>query len=124
MTVLIDSDVLIEVTRARDSDILGRWSELSESRGAVLCSPVSIAELWQGALSREHEVLRNLFAALRCVAIDAETGQKAGEFLHLFRKSHGLELADALIGASAVVNKAALWTRNRRHYPMKAILFY
>lgn len=124
MTVLVDSDILIEVTRARDADVLRRWSELSDSDSAVLCSAVSIAELWHGVLPREHDVLTNLFRALTRVDIDAETARKAGEFLQLFRRTHGLELGDALIAASAVLNRAVLWTRNRKHYPMKAISFF
>jgi predicted nucleic acid-binding protein len=124
VTVLVDSDILIEVTRAKDPEILRRWAELSESQTAILCSPVSVAELWQGALPREQGVLTNLFRTLICVSIDAETASKAGEFLHEYRKSHGLELGDALIAASVVLNGAALWTRNRKHYPMKSISFF
>jgi predicted nucleic acid-binding protein len=124
MNVLVDSDILIEVTRAKNPDILRKWDQLSKAQSAVLCSPVSVAELWEGALPREHHMLTNLFRALICVSIDAETGHKAGEFLRTYGKSHGLGLGDALIAASAVLNEAALWTRNRKHYPMKAILFF
>jgi predicted nucleic acid-binding protein len=41
-----------------------------------------------------------------------------------YRKSHGVELGDALIGSAAVLNGAALWTRNKKHYPMKDVSFY
>ncbi len=34
------------------------------------------------------------------------------------------EVADALIAACAVTNSAELWTRNRKHYPMKEISFF
>jgi len=34
-----------------------------------------------------------------------------------YRQSHGLELGDALIGASAVQYGERLATFNRRHYP-------
>ena len=124
MTVLIDSDILIEVSRAKDSKILGKWEELSESEDLVLCSPVSVAELWHGALPREHEALANLFRALTCVPIDAGTGRQAGDYLRQYRKSHSLAIGDALIASSAVEHGAALWTRNRKHYPMKGVSFY
>lgn len=124
MTTLVDSDILIEVSRAKDLEILQKWEKLSDSENAVLCSPVSVAELWHGARPREHEVLTNLFLALICVPIDASVGRKAGEFLRAYRKSHHVELGDALIAASAVLNGAALWTRNRKHYPMKEIVFF
>jgi predicted nucleic acid-binding protein len=124
VTVLVDSDILIEVTRAKDPEILRRWSRLAESEDAVLCSPVSVAELWQGARPREHEILTNLFQAMSCVSIDAQIGHRAGEFLRDYRKSHGLELGDALIAASVVASGAVLWTQNRKHYPMRAVAFF
>ena len=124
MTVLIDSDILIEVTRGRDSDVLSRWEHLSRSDGALLYSPVTAAELWAGARPHEHEALTNLFEALLCVPIDAEVGHRAGDYLRLYRKSHSVELGDALIAASAALSDARLWTRNRKHYPMKELSFY
>jgi predicted nucleic acid-binding protein len=124
VTVLVDSDILIEVTRAKDPEILRRWSQLAESKDGVLCSPVSVAELWQGALPREYAVLTNLFRTMNCVSIDVDIGHKAGEFLRDYRKSHGLELGDALIAASVVASGAVLWTQNRKHYPMRTVTFF
>ena len=90
----------------------------------LLCSPISIAELWHGARPREHQALGDLFGALMCVPVDAETGNHAGDYLRAFRKSHGIEVGDAFIAAAATQNHAALWTRNRKHYPMKGLAFY
>ena len=124
MTVLVDSDVLIEVSRGRDAQILSRWAELGQSEGAILYSPVTAAELWAGARPREHQALTNLFRVLLCAPIDGETGRQAGNYLHQYGKSRGLELGDALIAAAALLNDAELWTRNRKHYPMKELSFY
>ena len=49
--------------------------------------------------------------------IDATTGELAVERIRRYRRSHGLELGDALIGASAVQYGERLATFNRRHYP-------
>jgi hypothetical protein len=124
VTVLVDSDVLIEVSRERNHDILLRWTQLAESGSAILCSPVSSAELWAGALPREHEATAKLFRTLLCVPIDYETGRQAGDYLRQYGKSHGLQIGDSLIAATAVLNRAELWTRNRKHYPMKELSFY
>jgi predicted nucleic acid-binding protein len=124
VTVLVDSDILIEVSRSRDETVLSRWRKLSEPGASVLYSPVSAAELWAGARPAEREPLERLFDALTCADIDAETGRLAGDYLSRFRKSHGVELGDALIAATAVLHGAALWTRNRKHYPMKEVEFY
>lgn len=123
MTVLLDSDILIEVCRGNDAEVLREWAHLSESRDVILCSPVSVAELWHGARTQEETALSTLFGALVCVPIDAKTGRQAGEFLRQYHKSHGVELGDALIAAAAILQRAALWTRNRKHFPMQGISF-
>jgi predicted nucleic acid-binding protein len=124
VTVLVDSDILIEVSRGRDEKILSRWMALSQSETVVLYSPVTAAELWTGALPQEQEPLARLFRALVCAPADGETGRLAGGYLRHYRKSHSVELGDALIAAAAVQNQAALWTRNRKHYPMRGVAFY
>jgi predicted nucleic acid-binding protein len=124
MTVLVDSDILIEVSRGRNADIVSRWIALSKSDATVLYSPVSVAELWAGASPNEHDALGNLFRALKCTPIDEEAGRQAGLFLRQYRRSHAVEVADALIAACAVAHHAKLWTRNNKHYPMKEISFF
>jgi predicted nucleic acid-binding protein len=84
----------------------------------------SAAELWAGARPTEHRAIDNLFRALTCVPIDAAMGHQAGDYLRRYRKSDAVELGDALIAAAAVLNRATLWTRNRKHYPMTELTFF
>jgi len=76
VTVLVDSDVLIEVSRGRDAQILSRWAELGQSEGAILYSPVTAAELWAGARPRRASSAHESFRVLLCAPIDGETGRK------------------------------------------------
>jgi predicted nucleic acid-binding protein len=85
---------------------------------------VSVAELWHGAFPQDHPALKALFAAIHCISIDAKIGVRAGEYLRQFARSHQSELGDALIAATASLHNLLLWTRNRKHYPMKDIAFY
>lgn len=124
MTVLVDSDVLIEVSRGRNAGIVSRWIDLSTTDAAVLYSPISVAELWAGVRPNEHDALTRLFRALKCATIGEEEGRQAGVWLQKYRKSHSVEVADALIAACAVASGAQLWTQNRKHYPMKELAFF
>ena len=90
----------------------------------ILCSPVNVAELWQGARPHERKALAALFALMTCIPIDAEIRQLAGDYLNQYAKSPSVELGDALIVATVAVLDVRLWTRNRRHYPMKDLAFY
>ncbi len=124
MSILLDSDVVIEVLRARDSGILDQWTLVVHRSANLLVSPVTVAEVWAGALPAEHTAISRFFALVPCVPLDQETGRAAGDFLRQFSRSHGLKIADALIAATATRHKAALWTRNRKHYPMTSLVFH
>ena len=120
--ILVDTDVLIEVLRARDSELLAKWRQLGDSGEPVLFSPITAAELWHGARKHEVAAIEQLLLTLICVPVDYEIGKRAGEYLRRFRSSHGTELADALIAATAAIHECRLWTRNRKHYPMVEIV--
>jgi predicted nucleic acid-binding protein len=123
VSVFIDSDIVIEVLRGRDQAILSQWRSLADSSSPILISPIAIAEVCAGAFENEIEKIARLFAPLTCVPIDRKIGQLAGEFLRLYGKSHGVKLADAFVASSAVQSQSALWTRNRKHYPMPELIF-
>jgi hypothetical protein len=123
VTVFIDSDVLMDVLKGEDEELLAAWRALGKTDAALLFSPVSAAEVWSAARSHEHVQIARLFRPLLCASIDHETGKLAGEFLHKYR-SHDLKVAGALIAAAVVRHNAAIWTRDRKRYPMHELSFY
>jgi predicted nucleic acid-binding protein len=124
MTVFIDSDVLFEVLRGEDQDVVSLWQSLATAETAMLFSAISAAEIWAAARSTEHVQIMKLLRPLLCVPVDREIGKQAGEYLRKFGNSHQLRLVDALIAASAVRHQAALWTRDRRRYSILKLSFY
>ena len=124
MSILIDSDIVIEVLRGRDQAILAQWSVLAASPSPILVSPITLAEVGAGEVGGEMATIARFFAPLTCIDVDQKIGELAGEYLRRYSKSHNLKTADALIAASAVQNEAGLWTRNRKHYPMPELSFH
>lgn len=124
MTVFVDSDVLVEILRGQDQAILSTWRSLAEAEAALLVSPVSVAEIWAAARPHEHVQIMQLFRPLLCASVDCETGKQAGEYLRKFSKIYDLKIADALIASAAIRHNAALWTRDRKRYPMHELSFY
>ncbi len=119
--VLLDTDILIEVLRQRDEAILEEWRRLGRNAELVLYTPVTTAELWHGLRPGEQAAVSKILETLTCVPLDDEIGRRAGSYLRQFHGSHGLGTGYALIAAAAAVHGCALWTRNRKHYPMKDI---
>ena len=116
--ILLDTDIIIEVLRRRDTTILARWMALGLSEAAVYYTPVTAAELWQGMRPYEEKEVLKLLDAMTCVPITHDIGRTAGSYMQRYGPSHGLDLPDALIAATSVLHGCALWTRNRKHYPM------
>jgi len=97
---------------------------LEGSGTATYCSAIAWAEIWAGLRPGEETLTRAFFDTRGDVVLDRETGRRAGEYLARFRDSHGVEIADALVAASASTSGLVLWTFNRKHYPMSDLRFF
>jgi predicted nucleic acid-binding protein len=124
VSVLPDTDIVIEIQRGNDPQVRAKWASLVTSGEMIFYSPVVAAETWAGARTQEHPLVESFFDSLTCAPADYETGKLAGELMRKFARSHGLEIPDALIAASSIQHRAALWTRNRKHYPMPQLVFF
>jgi predicted nucleic acid-binding protein len=122
--ILLDSDVVIEVLRAKDQALLVKWSVLVSSNDDILFSPMTAAKIWPRIHPKEHATISRFFRTLVCAPIDYKVGHLAGELFRQYSKSHGVEMPDALMAASAIQNQAALWTRNRKRFPMAELTLY
>jgi hypothetical protein len=69
----------------------------------------------------EESATGALLSALRKIPLSEEIALAAGNMLRIYRRSHGIELGDALIASSALQLGATLITRNLKHYPMPAL---
>lgn len=121
--VLYDSDVIIEILRGR-ARVVEAATVLESGGIPTYCTAVTVAEVYAG-VRRGEETLTDAFLAARGeVVLDARIGRRAGEYLARYAKSHGVEIADALIAAAASTSGLQLWTLNRKHYPMSDLGFY
>jgi len=121
--VLYDSDVIIEMLRGR-SDIVDAALALETAGIPTYCSPVSWAEIYAWIRQGEEDLAEEFFRSRGEVVLDATSGRRAGEYLRRYRRSHGVQIADALVAAAAATSGLTLWTLNRRHYPMPDLEFY
>ncbi len=123
MSILIDTDVLIEYLRDNET-IVKRFAEVYKKEKKLCFSPITRAEIVAGLRRGEEGITTKLFSLMECLKIDDEIGHKAGEYMKAYRASHSTEIADALIAASAHLHDMPLWTLNKKHYPMKDVSFF
>lgn len=96
-----------------------------ERRGVpTYCTAISWAEVYAGVRRGEEPITEEFFGSRGEVVLDGHAGRQAGSYLSRYRRSHGVELADALIAAAAATSELPLWTLNRKHYPMTDLSFF
>jgi len=114
LPVLIDSDVLIWLTRGHVG-AAQRLGQISTWRISVVTymelaqgcrDKAELARLKKGLAARNTDVLQ----------VTPAISERAAELVDLLALSHGMRLADALIGATAIVHGAMLITANTRHF--------
>lgn len=113
-SVLIDSDVLVWLTRGH----VGAAQRL-HALPAWRISAVTYIELAQGCRDKaELARLKKGLAArnTEIVPITPAISARAAELIDALALSHGMRLADALIGATAIENQATLITANVKHF--------
>jgi hypothetical protein len=117
---LFDTNILIDYLK----DKLEATSLIDRclKEGQILTiSLISKVELLNGARPGEENVLQNFLAAFDRIGLDDNIAEAAGRYMNLYRKSHGINIADAIIAASALEREAVLYTLNDRHFPMNDI---
>lgn len=117
---LIDTDIAIDHFHGNHEAFRFLMKTLGSGESLAF-SVVSLTEILAGLRSGEESRTEKLFNLFEIIGVNENIGRKAGEYLREYRKSHNLELGDALIAATAAITGAELITRNRKHYPMADI---
>ena len=115
MPYLIDSDVLIDISRGKTA--AREYIDALPEGWAI--SQVSVLELIVGARdSRDLGQIDTFLSAYVIVPLRSSTGTRAYELLKRYAKSHGLHVFDSLVAATAIEEGLTLVTKNRRHFEM------
>ncbi len=118
MTVLLDTNVLIDHLRSRpEARLLLR--QAVEASVPVFGSALTKVELLAGIRSHERSATRALLEAMRWAPVTDEIAERAGALARAHRASHQeVGIVDYVIAATAESLQAELWTLNVRHFPM------
>ena len=119
--MIIDTDVLIWYMRGNEK----AYKSIENSKNFFI-SVVTYMELVQGMRNKnEHDNLRKAIYHwnAKILYISEEISIKAMFFVEQHYLSHSIQLADALIGATAIAYGLPILTGNDKHYKvMKNIL--
>jgi predicted nucleic acid-binding protein len=115
---LIDTTVAVDHLRG-NANAVTFITGLVEEGEALAASEVVRFELLAGVRPTETDALERFFTSLVWLGVDEDITRTAGSLARKHRKSHsGIDDADYLIAATAIVADAELLTTNVRHFPM------
>ena len=122
MRAYIDSDILI-------------WHLRGEPKAAAFFRRLSgepATELWTGALQRAEIVFfmrpdeeagtLSFLSRFKTESVTREIVDAASTFYRLWHPSHGIDINDAILAATAAATGGKIYTQNRKHYPMPDVV--
>lgn len=113
--LLLDTDVLIDFLRANPKAM----KFLDEISGPAFISVISVGELFAGVREgQERDTLEAFVQTFDVLPVDQAIARRGGLLRRDFGRSHGVELPDALLAATALVHDLQFVTLNRKHFPM------
>ena len=115
---VIDTTVAIDHLRGLEAATT-LLSGLMSAGQDIYASELVRFELLAGARQRELSALEGFMSAIAWVPVNEDIARLAGRLARRFGLSHtGIDAADYLIGATALLLRAEVLTTNVRHFPM------
>lgn len=114
-TVLIDTDILIDF--GRDRIVAVNTIAFLETDYLLTTSVITAMELYSGCRSKiDLKRVDELLSDIPIQFVTKSISEKAFELMKDYRSSHGVEINDMLIAATAIESGAKLISKNQKHY--------
>lgn len=119
MKLLLDTNVLIDLFNEQDYAV--QLVPLLITKGPLYVSTITVAELGAGFTKEKAKFfLPQLYELTAVLDVDRKIAELGGQFRYEYKRS----ITDCLIGATAIVEKCQLVTRNKKDFPMPHLKFY
>jgi predicted nucleic acid-binding protein len=114
--IMLDSSVLIELFRKKDKEKTLFYS-LSQAHSDLCISSITYYEIGIGNRKSHADYWELLSANLRVIAFDKACSNSAIQiYMDLLKANKMIDLADILIGATAVTYNIPIATLNIKHF--------
>ena len=112
--ILCDTNIIIEALK-NNQFIVESIEEIGINNIAL--SAVTVMELYYGARNKaELKMIKRNLSSIQIFHIVEEISITASELIERYAKSHGLQIPDALIAATSIIQNIQLYTSNTRDF--------
>ncbi len=122
MRAYIDSDVLIWHLRGEQKaqDLLSKLQ--NEKRYTLYIGVMQRAEIVFFMKSNEKKATELFLSQFKTQAVNQEIIDSAGALYRKWNPSHGIDVNDAILAATAMETGGIIYTLNTKHFPMPEII--
>ena len=111
--ILLDTNILIEIFKGNEKIAI----KLDEMNEKFAISSITQMELYYGAFNKkEIQLLDRFLASFYIFQLNNKISIKAVELIKTYSKSHNLNIPDALIASTAIINQIPLITLNLKDF--------
>lgn len=112
--MIVDTNIIIDLLNGKKEAFKFLDSNL---RNNLLLSVVSVSEIYAGIRGeKEVQLLEDLLTIFELIPVNKSIAVEAGFLINKFRASHGIEIPDALIAATANYLKMPVASLNKKHF--------
>jgi len=112
--VLCDTNIFIHAFNGRQ-DTIDKLQEIGLEQVAL--SVITVMELYQGMSNKvELAQLKRKIRYYDVIEMDTAISKLATTLVEKFKLSHGLQIPDAIIGATAVIHQIPFYTYNTKDF--------
>ncbi|MBI5968809.1 MAG: type II toxin-antitoxin system VapC family toxin [Deltaproteobacteria bacterium] len=120
---LLDSDVIIWHLRGR-KEVTEMLRDLQRF-GVPACSALSVIEVQLGVKKGEEEKTDRFLRSLMVFDVNREIANQVALLIRGYKaKGIKIEVPDAVIAGTCILNELALVTYNTKHYPIPELKFH
>lgn len=113
--IIVDTDILIDA--ARGIDDAANCLQQIEDTSSLAISVVTQMEMIIGCRNKkELKSLEHFLQRFEIISLNEQISDTAADLLKVYRLSHALLIADALIAATTIVTNTKLISKNQKDY--------
>lgn len=115
MNKLLDTCILIDYSRGKPDAV----AFIDALAIAPALSALTVTEILAGIRNkREQTLFENFFSDCDILPVTYLIALQGGQLLNQYMRSHGTDLVDGLLAATALEHQLELVTCNLKHFPM------
>ena len=115
--IILDTNVLIEILKGNQST----QEKISSLQAPFSISSITAMELIYGATNkREVQKLEKFIQLFNVIHLSEAISNKTFQLITLYAKSHNLDIPDALIASTALVQRAKFFSYNIKGFQIRS----